>query len=214
MKQALSLLMIFAFVQSQAFAIKGGPSTGGTVTSFIGTYSGVMIPNSTSVSGSSSNVGLFTFSQPGVGIAQGAAIIFVDGAAFNCNLTGLIDPDSGKLQCIVDGTSTFQVTVTIPTGVDTNGNTVFKTQDFPVFASGNIEAEVTPDFLGVALPQVVTPARINGTAQIDISFLVKNDGTPDVAKTATFDVDGFKQSETATAATSGLAITRNGSSNN
>lgn len=213
MQKLLSLLLALVFLQSQAFALSGGPDYSGNGNgSVTGTYSGVLIPQALNleieeaeVNTASTSVGIFSISQPDVGVATGAMLLFVDGAAFNCTVTGVIDPGSGELRGVVDGTSTFNVVLFVPVQnvVDGVTTTTFEREEFPVFATGNIEAELTFGFDNQFTTQntVAIPARLEGTSSIDIFFTVDDDGTPEVNQTAIFEVDGFKQSDTAEGAT-------------
>ena len=237
MKKVLSLLLIFVFLQVEAWALSGGPVFGGGQTNFVGTYSGVLVPSSessnsdndeeaidpnndgdpttgtigpdgidTSAGGStSSSIGLFSIAQPDVGIATGALVLFIDGAAFNASITGIIDPDTGTLSAVIDGLSTFVVVFFIPTTtvVDGAAVTTFTRTTFPVFATGSLDARVIALGSGSGLGQVNTafPSRVVGTASIDVFFTISDTGTPVVDRSATFEVDGFKQSDDSTAAT-------------
>ncbi len=214
MKKVLSSLLVLVFLHTQAFALSGGPvfNTGGGPDqgAFVGTYSGVLMPNgldetdtSTNSDSSTSSVGLFSFAQPTVGVATGALVVFIDGAAFNCLLTGVIDPLDGSFRGVIDGLSTFTVGIFTPQTNVNNGvtTTTFVREEFSVFASGNVDAEVFAGIGGVSSTGTpFTPARITGTASIDVFFRINIDGTPQVSKTATFDVDGFRQTLEANAA--------------
>lgn len=218
MKKVLSLLLVFVFLKAQALALSGGPVFSNQQGNFVGIYSGVLVPKfttftSTSVnSGSSSaSIGLFNISQPDTGLATGTVLLFVDGAPFAGTLTGIIDPDSAELDAVIDATSTFQVTVVVPTTTIVNGvpTTTLTTQNFSVSASGNMNAKVVPTgFFSSSTTVAVTPSRLDGDASVDIYFQINNDGTPDVSKTAVFQVQGFKQSDTAgtTGTTGGITI--------
>lgn len=226
MKKVLSLLLAFIFLQVQTWALSGGPVyNSGTAQSYVGTYAGVLVPQSEVTNddtddsegeGSATSIGLFSIGQPDAGQATGALLVFVDGAAFSGTLTGIIDPQTGLLRGVINATSTFNVVFFIPErtqnedGTETITNT---REEFPVFAQGSLEAQVifsqatisaVPGFGG----GTVNPARINGTAELDIFFTIENDGTPNVNKTVRFEVDGFKQSDTVAAtATTGFDFT-------
>lgn len=221
MKKVLSLLLVFVFLKAQALALSGGPVFSNAQGNFTGIYSGVLVPKfttftstSTSSGSSSASIGLFTLQQPDTGIATGSVLMFVDGAPFSGNLNGVIDPDSAELSAVIDATSSFLVTFVVPTTTIVNGvpTTTLTTQSFSVSASGNMEAKVIPTGFFSTNPNVtLTPSRLEGTASVDIYFQINSDGTPDVSKTAVFDVQGFKQSDSVAAAnTTTITISTNG----
>ena len=71
MKQILSLLMCYVFLQTQSFALRGGPtSTGGQKVQ--GAYSGVLIEND----GLGNDVGIFLLSANPNGASTGQVVIF------------------------------------------------------------------------------------------------------------------------------------------
>jgi hypothetical protein len=136
-------------------------------------------------------------------------LLFVDGTPFTGVINGVIDPDSGGFDGIIDATSTFVVTTFIPqtTTTPTGTVTTFTAVTFPIGGNGNISAQVIIEsgFLTSTASGVsVTPSRLKGDASVDIFFQVQNNGTPDVTKTAVFDVDGFKQSDTSALGTGGI----------
>jgi len=206
MKKVLSLLMAFVFVQVQTWAASGGPfENPNTSKNFSGSYAGVLIPQfEVGDPNRASSIGLFTLAQPDVGPATGALVAFVNGTAFNGTITGLIDPDDNSFRGIVDATSTFSITLLVPTTTIVNGVpvTTLVAQDFPVFAQGTVEAEI--EFSGDPSVAVTStgaastnfPARITGTAVLEVFFDVNPDGTPVVTQTTRYEVDGFKQSDT------------------
>lgn len=189
MKQVLSLLMAFVFLQTQSWALSGGPfgstAAGGTLT---GTYAGVLVPQ-VAVVGGSASIGLFTLDHPDSGLTTGTISVFVNGAAFAGTISGVMDPKNGAFNGVIDATSTFQIQIVLPTVPPTTLNT-------NVFAQGNMEAEVSIDNEpGNFSTLASTPSRIEGTAALDIFFQIAADGTPVITQTALFDVDGFKQSD-------------------
>jgi hypothetical protein len=216
MKKVLSLLLVFVFLKAQALALSGGPVFSNSQGNFVGIYSGVLVPKfttftstSTASGSASTSIGLFNLSQPDTGLATGTVLMFVDGAPFSGILTGIIDPDSAELNAVIDATSTFQVTIIVPVVTVVNGvpTTTFTTQNFSVSASGNMNAKVIPTGFFSTANVAVTPSRLEGDASVDIYFQINNDGTPDVSKTAVFEVQGFKQSDTAgTTGTGGITI--------
>lgn len=219
MKKVLSLLMAFVFVQVQTWAASGGPfSNPQTAKNFSGSYAGVLIPQTQvgAVAGApavdpnrAASIGLFTLAQPDVGPATGALVAFVNGAAFNGTITGIIDPNDNSFSGIVDATSTFQIRRLVPTTQIVNGIPVVITTaaNFNVYAQGTLETEI--EFSTDPSPALTTtgarstrfPARITGTAVLEIFADILPNGTPDVTQITAYEVDGFKQSDTVTQTT-------------
>jgi hypothetical protein len=192
MKQALSLLVGFVLIQTQAWALSGGPPEDLAQTNYQGTYAGVLIPESSEDLQGSTSIGLFSFSQGETGFTSGTALTFVNGTVFNGTIQGVIDPKNGSLRGVLDGGSTFTVSGSVPSGVDDNGNQTFTTEQFPILCQGSLKAKIKPDQSGI------TAARVEGTASLDVFFQIQNDGTPSITETTEFQVDGFQQSRFAT----------------
>jgi len=214
MKRLLSFLLMIVFMHVQvptAFAKSGGPDLGGGQNvDTIGTFAGVLVPvsqtnpSSTRAGTTANSIGLFSLGVPNVGVAQGAIVVFVEGTAFNGSITGIADPLNGNLRAIIDAVSTY----TIFNPLDPTG------PGFAVFAQGNLEAEIretagTLTFGSVSQSAFFATTRLEGEAKIDIFGLLEADGTPSVSNTATFAVDGFKQSSTVNVTTD-LSITPGG----
>jgi hypothetical protein len=191
MKQALSLLASFVLIQTQAWAISGGPPQNQTQSNYEGTYAGVLIPESEEDAQSSTSIGLFSFSQGKTGYASGTLLTFVNGTVFDGTLQGVIDPKKGSLKAVLDAKSSFNVVYLVPTP-GPNGTTTLTRQEFPVLAQGSLKAKIKPDQSGTSA------ARVEGSASLDVFFDVEDDGTPSITQTATFQVDGFQQSTSAT----------------
>ncbi|MES2571296.1 MAG: hypothetical protein V4710_14730, partial [Verrucomicrobiota bacterium] len=191
MKKVLSLLVSFVFLQTQSWALSGGPKFQGNAASFTGTYAGVLIPEvdaSTTASTGSASIGLFSLEQPTKGFASGTVVAFVNGAVFNGTIQGILDPDGGVLNGVIDATSTFEVTEITPVVDPTTGEVTFISESFTVGAQGNIQAEVASNTANAS-----SATRIEGEASLDVFFNIANDGTPVITQTARFQVDGFKQ---------------------
>lgn len=199
MKKVLSLLLPVVFLQAQAFALSGGPVFGTDQTSFVGTYAGALIPqfDNTVPQGSSAALGLFTLGQPDVGPATGSFVAFINGAAFIGVISGIIDPDGGTIRGVLDASSTFQVTVFVPTTTTTNGVTTTTTvaRNFDIKANGELDGRVAPGISRGGLPVPTSATRVVGSATLSTFFRLNDDGSPDVTKTVVFDIDGFKQSD-------------------
>lgn len=209
MKRVLSFLLMIVFTNAQVstvFAKSGGPDlVGSQNVDTIGTFAGVMIPESESNptnTSSSNSIGLFSLGVPDAGMANGAAVIFVEGTAFNGTITGVADPLNGTLVGIFDATSTYVIVDPITAA------------EYSVFAQGNVEAEIretasiNPNSLTAQTFSFAT-TRIEGNASIDIFGSLDTDGTPLVSNTAKFIVDGFKQSSSVVQASIDIGQTDN-----
>jgi hypothetical protein len=100
MKKILSLLMCYVFLQAETFALRGGP-TGGGSGKVTGSFSGVMLekPDPADPAKISSDIGLFIMSAAISGPSVGYLIIFSQGQkdskVYNCKMTGLSDTSRG-----------------------------------------------------------------------------------------------------------------------
>jgi hypothetical protein len=192
MKRILSFLLCVVFLHSQAFAMSGGPTFGGsgTLGSVIGTYSGVMIPTvevglnvAADTTGEGFNsIGIFSVGVPQAGIATGTFGFFGNGQVYNGVMTGVADPDKGTLDCILDAPTTLLS----PTGEPYIGQ-----------ALGSLRAKIKSAPLGTVGGSL---GRLDGTAHIDVfEGDFNEDLSVAVASSFDFIVDGFKQSDQVTA---------------
>lgn len=208
MKTVFPLLLCYALTITQTFALSGGPVFGGSRVSTTGIYSGVLqgqeeidtttsgptipgdpIPTDPTVTGVPSNaLGLFSLTVPTTNLATGAFMLFADGEIFSGTINGSADPDSGQLKALLDGTFTFNLTTFTSTGT-TNTTAVTAT------ALGQLTARVSASNALAA----TSLARLNGTASLQVSFGEVDVATlqPIIARTITFTVTGFKQSQAA-----------------
>jgi hypothetical protein len=223
MNKLLSLLLAFVFLQVQTWAHSGGPVYKNNASSYVGTYAGVLIPKGVTVtsSGTASGtttaaIGLFTMNSPDTGTATGAMVAFVDGAPFIGTIDGLIDPSNGRFRGILSATASYNVVIFVPQTTVTNGvtTTTFTRQTFPVLATGSMDARVRLSGESFVNSNGGSTAnRLEGSASLNIFFLLNNDGTPNVSKIAEFSVDGFQQSTTITTTTT-FNIGSNNTTNN
>jgi hypothetical protein len=197
MKKVLSLLVIFVFLNVQCWAYT--PNYPTTTADLSGTYAGVLIPNNPSGAVNAASIGIFGVGIPSpstttVVVAQGAAVLFVQGAAYNATVTGVLDPESNTLSAIVEGISSFSQVVA-NAGVAVTIATYF-------YAQGNIIAtlEPAPQVRGLANstgPGSAGAERLTGTSTIDLyQKFNAADGTPLVTNIVTYSVSGFQQTNT------------------
>lgn len=218
MQKVLSLLLAFVFLQVETYALSGGPvfGPGSTTLNVVGTYAGVLIPDSSTATSedgdgtggddaagttASASIGLFSIGVAESGPALGAAIVFVAGAAFNGNITGVMDPQDGSFDAVINAVSNFVLTTFVQTDTDDNGNPVFTQVDTNIFAQGGVTAEVTTLSFGGLSSFTPSNTRLEGTASIDVfGSIDPDDGSPIVSSTQRYTVEGFKQSDTVTVA--------------
>ena len=207
-KKVLSLLLSFVFLQTQTWAIGGGPQGTGGAAALVGTYAGVLIPTTQTkpvVVGvqSSASIGLFVLAVPATGVAKGAAVAFVDGIAFTGDMTGIADPKKQTVVAIVEGVSNNDVITLVPVVDPVTGAVTFQTIITKIFAQGSLSAKFESSGGGVD-PTSGTAggsSRLSGKASLDLFADLNTNGTPNILNTVSFRVDGFKQSATASAAT-------------
>ena len=203
MKQVLSLLLAFVFLQAETWAIGGGPGGGSGGGSLTGTYAGVLIPvsqtkPSVALAQNSASIGLFVVGVPATSVATGSAVAFVDGIAFVGDVTGIADPKKRTLVGLVAGVSNFDIITLVPV-IDANGLVTYQQIRSKIFAQGSIKAKFESGFGGVdpTTGSAGGGKRLSGTASLDLFLAAKADGTPDIFNTVKFRVDGFQQSGTA-----------------
>ena len=211
MKKLFPLLLSYALMATQCYAISGGPGTvngnSGSV-DVVGAYSGVIIgttqlDSSTdpsipgdatgiSVGGAttSSALGLFDLTVPGVSTATGAFLLFASGQVYTGTISASADPDTGKLQGVLQGADNFSVSTEDGTGA---------VVQVPISATadGLINANIR-----ATASSSNTTARLTGTAVLEISFGGVNPNTfaPIISQTINFNVSGFQQTTASTAA--------------
>jgi hypothetical protein len=194
MKIVLACLMCVVLTASECFAISGGPvfNTGINV---VGTYAGVIKARNRHLNDfppgcSFSSLGVFSVGVPTSGIASGDFVMFSQGRIFTGTIRGTADPNTAKLTGILNATFDFTV-------ID-NDTIPPTTTDLTAEANGHLKTTIT----NVSSQGVVTAIRLSGTA-----FLAINPGSVNADNSANINcemnlrVNGFKQSNTATAST-------------
>ena len=208
MKKLFPLLLCYTLMATQCYAISGGPVYGGgTSVNVVGAYSGVIVGVS-STGGTSAPVipgdntsiplgvtqsnalGLFDLTVPGVSTSTGTFVLFASGQVYTGNIYASADPDTGKLQGVLEGRYDFNVSTESAAGTVT-------TTMVTATAEGQLNANIR-----AAAGTSNTTARLTGTAALDISYGGINTSTfaPIVAQTLLFTVSGFQQTSSTTAA--------------
>jgi hypothetical protein len=197
MRLLFALLLCFVLMQTECFALRGGPVFATASVPIGGTYSGVLVPDliastgtSTITSDAENSLGLFTLAVPATGIATGAAFIFSAGRSFTGVINAFADPDSGRISGIIQTQFAFNLQRT--TVNPTSGAVTVTSIPITATANGQLKANIVsaPTAFSVSL------ARLTGTAKLDISggFVSGTSGVPIITETVTFLVEGAKQS--------------------
>jgi len=208
MKNVLSLLVAFVFVQTQCWALSGGPVYSGNQAAVTGIYAGVLTgvtttgdilgAGTTTTSVGTNSIGLFLITVPQTGFATGTTALFFEGTSFTSTLTGIADPNKKTLVAIADGT--VSTTTTTVGGIFDPTITVTSGGDRQPEANGSIKAK-----LNSGRQNAVT---LKGEATFNVSILtsVSIPAVPPATGTATgttrvpsgtlkFKLDGFRQAD-------------------
>lgn len=223
MKQVFSLLFAFVFLQTQTWAIGGGPGGGSTTAAALkGTYAGALLPSTDTTTGSNggaNGLGLFTLQLPETGVGKGDFVYFSEGKTFTGTIVGLADPKKQTFLGLVKGQ--FDIIVDSITIQDNFFGNASLNQTVPGgFANGTIKARFQTG--GTPITGSASGLRLKGSAQMEISELTTktvtdDNGTPNdttddtttrqstVTTTSTLIlvVDGFQQSTTVGSTTTG-----------
>ena len=183
MKKLLSLLLCYVFLQTETFALRGGPNQGGGQ-KVLGAYSGTMIANT-----AGTDVGMFQINAVSGGASSGQIVIFsadfnaqtfqYDSDTYLGSLTGLSDTShggSGKFIGIFNGSAS--------TG-NANQRSVSGQMTVTATKSGNS-----------------TDQRLTGTASsrtVSVSSGTGNFAT-NVGPLVTYTIDGWRTSTSAAGA--------------
>ena len=190
MKQLLSLLLCFAFLNAQTFAKHELPG-GGLNNSISGIYGGVMLPNKT-VDGSgaplptANSLGLFSFVLPDSGFGAGAMIVFANGTVYDGTITAMGNPKTLKINAVLKATYNFTIITQANDGTLTNAEVTAQSNGTMEISVDNIVGFGTPD--------------INGTAYLGISQGLVDSTTlnPILTEQTYFDVSGIQQTTSIT----------------
>jgi hypothetical protein len=206
MKTLLAILLSFIITEAPVLAIHGGYTLGG-VGETMGTYAGVLVPTgdvftsgsggATTTSTGSNDLGLFTLNVPSSGVGTGDLVIFSAGRTFTGTINALPDPSNpnGIVGLI---TATFDFSEIVPNTTVTNGvvTMTVSTVAIEATAQGSFSASVSTS---TATTQSPTGVLLAGNTTLDIDDgTVNDDGSPVVTEIASFAIEGFQQSSTAT----------------
>ena len=122
MKKILSLLLCYVFLQTETFALRGGPggagsnklsgSYGGTLTQNSGSGLGLFLINATNEGASNGQIVFFASTGTSIGIGFGPLGFGVNsgGRYFAGSITGLTDPNSGTYYGLFNATTQVSTT--------------------------------------------------------------------------------------------------------
>jgi hypothetical protein len=182
-KALFGSLLCFVLATSQCFAISGGPVYPANKINIVGTYAGVLQGVFDPTNPASTNtLGIFSVGVPAQGLANGSLALFTGERTFVGTMQGIGDPNKGTLRAALQA-------IPVVTG---GGITIF-TLNF--HADGTLEAKVKAPRSGI---QTIARTRLVGSAIVNT---VNRNTTPPTRTIASFMVDGFKQSNTASTAT-------------
>lgn len=192
MKALLSSLLCFVLLESQVFAIHGGPAASAGAAGVAGTYAGLLIPRDDSSTGANS-LGLFTFNIGTTGLGTGTSVVFSGGRVFTGTVTAFGDSGNARIQGLIETSFnyTLHVPVTTVTGNPPVSTTTISDISVTANATGTFDSFVEPatDIISG------TTFRIAGTAKLNIDQgQVNDDGSPVITDTVEFTVDGVQQS--------------------
>lgn len=187
MKNILSLLVAFVFVQTQCWALSGGPHYGGNTTAVSGTYAGVFTgisstaaPVAGAVPGANS-LGVFVIGVPITDLARGSIALFAEGVFYQGGIFAIVDPNKQKLSGIAQ--------MVHLASVDSSTTSLAFTYDSR--ADGTIEAEISSD---ASQSGSTAGTTLSGTGLFTVANLSLVDFSFNPSGTLSFTVEGFKQS--------------------
>lgn len=165
MKAVLALLLSFVFLQTQTFALSGGPNYSGSTGTFAGTYAGTFVPTT-----GSNALGIFVLGVPTKDTAQGVTYAFAQGSFYQGGMIAIIDPDDASLSGLLKLVRLSSASATSFT--------------FDATADGFIKADIdTGTFAD----------RLSGIAHTEVKEFDPITLTFVPAGTLDFAVDGFRQ---------------------
>lgn len=203
MKQVLSLLTAFVFLQMQTWALSGGPVfPNQSSPNVAGVYSGVMVqvqarfgdefdgPNSGTTSNQDNpagSIGAYSVTVPATGLSTGQFVAFVNGTLYTGGtITGVADPDKGTFDGVMSATISF---------LDQNGAT-FQVPLRGQMRTKIIEKKNTPQSGRTDLT-AGNAARMEGKAEVDAFETTNSNLTPIPNVRVKYSVSGYRQSTTA-----------------
>ena len=192
MRALLGILLSILLLQSQVFALSGGPdyNRGGGIASITGTYGGVMVEqcncDGTSIGGS---VGVYTLEIAQRSTSTGTILIFNSGRVYTGTITGIGDTSGSKgstFKAIIEASFNYTLTTI---GQGPTGGDIILTQLVRTTTNGILDTKIDTFRNGP-----VSNTLMTGTATLQVSNgFVDNDGTLVITKEIIYDVSGYRQ---------------------
>lgn len=205
MRALLGILLCVLLLQTQVFALSGGPDYNrggsGSIANIIGTYGGVMVEESSFGSfglagtgttiggdGGGGSIAIYAVQIAASGISTGNVIIFTNGNVYPGTISGIGDTSgkSSTFKGIVEATFDYNYqlpqTETITKDGETTTKTTFVTKTATVVSNGTMDTIIEPVRNGP-----VTSVLMSGSA----TLLVGNFLSPSL--TVVYSVSGYRQ---------------------
>jgi hypothetical protein len=199
MKQVLSLLVAFTFLQVQSWALSGGPVYPSNSTGVSGTYGGTLTGEVSFDAGgnpanpggnqlTSNGTGVFLIGVPTAGMGSGVFAFFAGGITYTGAMLGLVDPGELKMTGILKGQA-FSVSTqtTIVLGIPTTSTVTV--------INGFLGAVLTANLV---TDQGGANSGLNGVRLEGTAVATSADKNNAIIGSSTLIVDGFLQSSTVT----------------
>ena len=211
MKKILSFLLTIVFLQAQVFAMSGGPTYGVKGENIVGSYSGVLIPDSGEISAVKGpngelipSLGIFSLKVPVTGYATGIFMMFSEGQTF----PGTINAVGNALKGTLDGV--------LEASFDTNINQIVGAEVVTVAVTTSVNGTINAKVSNVS--GITSSSGTGNTFQrvVGTAVLVYDQGQvnrelqPIITNVLHYTVDGVKQSNSTTATDTGTGGTTTG----
>lgn len=205
MKKILSFLLAIVFLQAQVFAMSGGPVYGAKGENIVGSYSGVLIPDSGEISAVKGpngelipSLGIFSLKVPVTGYATGIFMMFSEGQTFPGTINAVGNALKGTLSGLLEASFDTNISQVVGAEVVTVAVTTS--------VNGTLESKVsaTSGISASASSTGNTFQRVVGTAVLVYDQgQVNKDLQPIVTNVLHYTVDGVKQSNSTTTTDTG-----------
>jgi hypothetical protein len=204
MKQVLSLLVAFVFLQVQSWALSGGPVYPGNGASVSGTYAGTIVGEvffnatgglipTTTPTVAANGMGVFQIGQPTTGLGSGVFAMFAGGSTYTGSVVAIGDPTELTMTGVMEGDATVTESaqvVNLVTGVVTQAPFQFTEGIIGVSFTTTISFDQSGATGGS------TSTRITGSGAANYQGVDQTTGALFPLGSSTLIIDGFLQSNT------------------
>ena len=195
MKVLLSFLLSIILLQSQVYALSGGPDYtrgAGSLTNVVGTYGGVMVEEDDAIDNTNGgSVAVYSVDIAQSGTSTGTLLVFNTGRVFPGTITGVGDPTgtTATFKAIIEASFNYTLNIQTSTGIESI--------DVTSTANGTLNTELLTVRTGA-----VSNVLMTGTATMNISNGgIDDDGNVVVDRVIEYSVSGYRQSTPTTTAT-------------